>query len=142
MSVHVEDDGLVTSGLDEGPEVVLVDLSHLAHLNCRADGVQAGSYHRTTVSPSALLLTKTTTTPRAGLWVGIRYPWSSGYGGVRRDEGGEESDRLPNGAWKRLGIANGRRRDSEVESHCHGRRERERERYGIDKEVPSDCSSA
>ena len=97
LRVHIEDDGLVGGGLDEGPEGILVDLSNLPHFHCGSHRVQARPYpyHSTTSSSST----------HGGLWV-----WDPVGGECDRVLGGVVEDRLrgPNG-WSG---------EREVQSHC------------------------
>ena len=46
LGVHIEDDGLVVGGLNEGPEGVLVDLGNLSHFDCGSHNVQARPHSR------------------------------------------------------------------------------------------------
>ena len=54
LGVHIEDDGLVVGGLNEGPEGVLVDLGNLSHFDCGSHSVQARPHSRHHSSAAAL----------------------------------------------------------------------------------------
>ena len=105
LGVHIEDDGLVGGGLNEGPEGVLVDLGNLSHFDCGSHSVQARPHSRHHSSAAALT--------HGALWV-----WQSVGGNHDRVLRGVVEKRLlrrPNGwSWER-----------EVQSHFESLRERE-----------------
>ena len=104
LGVHIEDDGLVVGGLNEGPEGVLVDLGNLSHFDCGSHSVQARPHSRHHSSAAALT--------HGALWV-----WQSVGGNHDRVLRGVVEKRLlrgPNGwSWER-----------EVQSHFESLRER------------------